>query len=130
MASAVKYLRYMAHEQPVFLWSCIIGAIGEPSFFFCLSSILCGHITLTRHALLGPIMVLTVPKFRREYMGFKPAPLLPTTYPSTLYPFSFSLMPNSYRIDLTLFTIIPLQPHAVPNRPRNPPAGFEDPETA
>ncbi|RUP50921.1 hypothetical protein BC936DRAFT_137124 [Jimgerdemannia flammicorona] len=30
MASTVAFLRYMAHEQPVFLWSCILGGAGKP----------------------------------------------------------------------------------------------------
>lgn len=67
-------------------------------------------------------MVLTVPKFRREYMGFKPAPMLPTTYPSTYGYFFLIFTPNPYRIDLTLFNVYPPNltqcptDHAIPQR--------------
>ncbi|CAO3686282.1 unnamed protein product [Umbelopsis vinacea] len=53
---AIGYLRRMANEQPVILWSFVIGSIG-------------------------PLMVWTVPKVRREYFGFKTIAPLPTTYP-------------------------------------------------
>lgn len=33
--------------------------------------------------ILGPIMVFTVPKVRREYFGFKGYEQLPITYPRT-----------------------------------------------
>lgn len=46
-----------AHESPVIFYSCILGSIG-------------------------PIMVLTVPPLR-ERMGYKPAEMIPSTYPCT-----------------------------------------------
>ncbi|KAJ8654264.1 hypothetical protein O0I10_010086 [Lichtheimia ornata] len=49
-------LRKFAIEKPVIFWSCLIGAVG-------------------------PVMVWTVPKIRREYFGYKGVPPLPITYP-------------------------------------------------
>ncbi|KDR76193.1 hypothetical protein GALMADRAFT_68001 [Galerina marginata CBS 339.88] len=65
-----RYLQRQAHESPVIFYSVVIGAIG-------------------------PLMALTVPPIRQS-MGYKPAEMIPATYP-------------------------------VPNRPRRPTVGYEDP---
>ncbi|CAO3645301.1 unnamed protein product [Cunninghamella blakesleeana] len=49
-------LRRFALDQPVIFWSFVIGFIG-------------------------PALVFTVPKVRREYLGFKGVEALPLTYP-------------------------------------------------
>ncbi|KAF8910622.1 hypothetical protein CPB84DRAFT_1672537 [Gymnopilus junonius] len=64
------YLQRQAHENPVIFYSCVIGAIG-------------------------PVMAITVPPIR-ERLGYKPAEMIPATYP-------------------------------IPNRPRRPTQGYEDP---
>ncbi|CEG71574.1 hypothetical protein CU097_006727 [Rhizopus azygosporus] len=51
-----RALNRFAIERPVIFWSCVLGGIG-------------------------PVMVLTVPKIRREYFGFKGYEPLPITYP-------------------------------------------------
>ncbi|KAI9366403.1 hypothetical protein BD770DRAFT_376145 [Pilaira anomala] len=51
-----KALNRFAVEQPTIFWSLIIGSVG-------------------------PVMVFTVPKVRREYFGFKGYEQLPITYP-------------------------------------------------
>ncbi|KAF8972132.1 hypothetical protein BDZ97DRAFT_1650183 [Flammula alnicola] len=50
-----RTLQRQAHENPVIFYSVIIGAIG-------------------------PVMALTVPPIR-ESLGYKPAEMIPTTYP-------------------------------------------------
>ncbi|GAA5810928.1 hypothetical protein MFLAVUS_004356 [Mucor flavus] len=45
-----------ALEKPTIAWSFVIGSIG-------------------------PVLVFTVPNFRREYLGFKGVEQLPITYP-------------------------------------------------
>ncbi|KAI8334403.1 hypothetical protein BC941DRAFT_432909 [Chlamydoabsidia padenii] len=49
-------LRRFAIERPVIFWSFVIGSIG-------------------------PVMVFTVPKIRRDYFGFQGIEALPITYP-------------------------------------------------
>ncbi|PAV19109.1 NADH-ubiquinone oxidoreductase kDa subunit [Pyrrhoderma noxium] len=53
--SSFRYLNRQAHENPVILWSCVVGAVG-------------------------PLMVVTVPPIRKSF-GWKPAPQIPTSYP-------------------------------------------------
>ncbi|KAI8969212.1 hypothetical protein BDF20DRAFT_827236 [Mycotypha africana] len=49
-------LHQFALRKPAIFWSCVIGSIG-------------------------PVMVFTVPKVRREYFGFQGYETLPITYP-------------------------------------------------
>ncbi|KAH7884750.1 N19M, NADH-ubiquinone oxidoreductase 9.5 kDa subunit [Phlebopus sp. FC_14] len=51
-----KYLQYLAHDQPVIFFSCVIG-------------------------ITGPVLALSVPPIRRNYFGFVPSEPVPTTYP-------------------------------------------------
>ncbi|KAF4571502.1 putative N19M, NADH-ubiquinone oxidoreductase 9.5 kDa subunit [Pleurotus pulmonarius] len=55
LRSSYRYLQRQAHESPVIFYSCVIGAIG-------------------------PVMVVTVPPIR-ERMGWRPAEVVPTSYP-------------------------------------------------
>ncbi|KAF8554412.1 hypothetical protein OG21DRAFT_1462628 [Imleria badia] len=48
--------QYLAHEQPVIFWSCVMGTAG-------------------------PVLALTVPSIRQKYFGYVPAERVPTTYP-------------------------------------------------
>ncbi|KAF8135089.1 N19M, NADH-ubiquinone oxidoreductase 9.5 kDa subunit [Boletus edulis] len=51
-----RYLQYLAHEQPVIFWSCLLGTAG-------------------------PVLAFTVPSIRQKYFGYVPAERVPTTYP-------------------------------------------------
>ncbi|CAO0794041.1 NADH-ubiquinone oxidoreductase subunit NI9M [Mucor lusitanicus] len=51
-----RALNRFAIERPVIFWSFVLGTAG-------------------------PVMVFTVPKFRREYLGFKGYEPLPISYP-------------------------------------------------
>ncbi|KAF8554415.1 N19M, NADH-ubiquinone oxidoreductase 9.5 kDa subunit [Imleria badia] len=51
-----RYLQYLAHEQPVIFWSCVMGTAG-------------------------PVLALTVPSIRQKYFGYVPAERVPTTFP-------------------------------------------------
>ncbi|PWN31050.1 hypothetical protein BDZ90DRAFT_277458 [Jaminaea rosea] len=51
-----RYLQRCAHEQPVIFYSLAIGWIG-------------------------PVAVITVPSFRKNYLGWVPPEAVPTTYP-------------------------------------------------
>ncbi|KAF4613508.1 hypothetical protein D9613_007569 [Agrocybe pediades] len=53
--NSYRYFQRQAHENPVIFYSVIIGAIG-------------------------PIMAVTIPPIR-ESMGYKPAEMIPATYP-------------------------------------------------
>ncbi|KAF8739418.1 hypothetical protein AX14_009787 [Amanita brunnescens Koide BX004] len=50
-----RYLQRHAHENPVIFYSVVIGTIG-------------------------PVMLVTVPPLRERW-GYKPAQMVPTTYP-------------------------------------------------
>ena len=62
-------------------------------------------------------MVLIVPPVR-ERMGYKPAERIPTTFPCT---FDHSLC------RIPLIDHVVACTHLVPNRPRRPTLGYEDP---
>ncbi|KAG2122775.1 N19M, NADH-ubiquinone oxidoreductase 9.5 kDa subunit [Suillus clintonianus] len=51
-----RHLQYLAHEQPVIFYSCVLG-------------------------LAGPVLALSVPPIRRNWFGYTPAQPIPTTYP-------------------------------------------------
>ncbi|KAJ8595208.1 N19M, NADH-ubiquinone oxidoreductase 9.5 kDa subunit [Rhizopogon salebrosus TDB-379] len=51
-----RHLQYLAHEQPVIFYSCVLG-------------------------LTGPVLALSVPAVRRTWFGYTPAETIPTTYP-------------------------------------------------
>ncbi|KAG2107237.1 N19M, NADH-ubiquinone oxidoreductase 9.5 kDa subunit [Suillus discolor] len=51
-----RHLQYLAHEQPVIFCSCVLG-------------------------LAGPVLALTVPAVRRNWLGYTPAEPIPTSYP-------------------------------------------------
>ncbi|KAI8974699.1 hypothetical protein BDB01DRAFT_806158, partial [Pilobolus umbonatus] len=53
----LRSMHRFALDRPVIFWSFVIASVG-------------------------PVMVWTVPKFRREYLGFKGYEPLPITYPS------------------------------------------------
>ncbi|KAF9449541.1 hypothetical protein P691DRAFT_812299 [Macrolepiota fuliginosa MF-IS2] len=50
-----RYLQRQAHESPVIFYSVVLGTIG-------------------------PVMVATIPPIR-EHFGYRPAEMVPTTYP-------------------------------------------------
>ncbi|KAL4248195.1 NADH-ubiquinone oxidoreductase 9.5 kDa subunit [Abortiporus biennis] len=55
LRSSYRYLQRQAHEQPVIFYSVVLG-------------------------LIGPVMLVTVPPIRRSF-GWKPAEVIPTSYP-------------------------------------------------
>lgn len=63
--------RRWAHEQPVYFYSCVIGAIG-------------------------PLMAITVPPIRRR-MGYKEPQSIPVSYPRAYY---FSVRPEKVELDV------------------------------
>ncbi|KAH7930186.1 N19M, NADH-ubiquinone oxidoreductase 9.5 kDa subunit [Leucogyrophana mollusca] len=51
-----RYLQFLAHEQPVIFYSCVLGVTG-------------------------PALALSVPPIRRRYFGYVAAESVPTSYP-------------------------------------------------
>jgi len=57
-ATPIRYIRWSAREKPAYFWSVVIGSCG-------------------------PLMLITVPPYRR-WRGYEIPATVPMTYPSTL----------------------------------------------
>jgi len=90
MVALMRRQQRQAHENPVIFYSVIIGSIG-------------------------PVLAITVPPIRERY-GYRPAEMIPTSYPC-----SYKTPSRVLHVSKLPFWF------TVPNRPRRPTQGYEDP---